>query len=44
MKGDEKILPISYIKYLVKIPHNGCRSPKKRNRKKSKRFFKIKNI
>jgi ribosomal protein S11 len=40
IKGDNIILPINYIKYLVKIPHNGCRPPKKRNRKKSKRFFK----
>jgi ribosomal protein S11 len=40
ISGDSTILPINYIKYLVKIPHNGCRAPKKRNRKKSKRFFK----
>jgi ribosomal protein S11 len=40
ISGDSTILPIDYIKYLVKIPHNGCRAPKKRNRKKCKRFFK----
>jgi ribosomal protein S11 len=41
ISGDSTVLPINYVKYSVKIPHNGCRAPKKRNRKKSKRFFKF---
>jgi len=42
LKEDVNPLRIHYIKYLVKIPHNGCRPPKKRTRKKSKRYFKRK--
>lgn len=32
-------LNIKFIKYIVKIPHNGCRPPKQRNRLKRQKYF-----
>jgi ribosomal protein S11 len=33
---------LNYVKFLVKVPHNGCRSPKLRRKKRSRRrFFKF---
>ena len=32
-------LNIKYIKYVIKVPHNGCRPPKKRNRSRMQKYF-----
>jgi ribosomal protein S11 len=32
-------LRIKYTKYVVKIPHNGCRAPKQRNRSRMQKYF-----
>lgn len=32
-------LRIKYIKYAIKIPHNGCRVPKQRNRSRMQKYF-----